>query len=88
LFVYSPTEPRAAQTVFFNASQSTPGPGRRIVSYRWNFGDGGTASGSTTTHTYAQEGTYSVVLRVTDDVGQVGTLSKEVTVCPLAGCDD
>lgn len=86
VIVFSPTEPKVNQTIFFNATQSTAAPGRRITSYRWSFGDGGSATGSTATRVYPTEGTFVVVLRVTDDVGQVGTTTAEVSVCPLAGC--
>jgi PKD repeat protein len=83
VIVFSPTEPVLSRPpVFFNAGQSTPATSRRIVSYRWNFGDGETATGVTTSHTYAATGTYVVVLRVTDDVGQVGTASAQVEVLP------
>jgi PKD repeat protein len=37
-----------------------------IVSWDWEFGDGATGSGKVTTHTYTQEGTYTVRLTVTD----------------------
>ena len=79
-FVFSPTSPAAGDNVFFNASQSTAGTGHRIVSYRWNFGDGTTGSGSTTSHRFTTPGTYVVVLTVTDEVGQVGRTTTEVTV--------
>ena len=39
-FVFSPTAPLSGQTVFFNGTPSTAGAGHRIVSYRWNWGDG------------------------------------------------
>jgi PKD repeat protein len=88
VFVSSPLQALAGQTVFFNGSLSTAGPGRRIVSYRWSFGDGSSGSGSTASHKYTVEGVYSVVLRVTDDVGQVGTVAGTVTVCPITGCEE
>ena len=88
LFVFSPTEPEEDQNVFFNAGQSTAAPGRRIVSYRWNFGDGTTATGVTRTKKYTADGTYVVVLTVTDDAGQVGTVANSVTICPVGGCEE
>ena len=83
LFVFSPTEPEPGQAVFFNGSQSTPGSGHRIVSYRWSWGDGSaTSSGSSVSHKFPPlvEKAYVVVLTVTDEVGQVGRVSGEVPV--------
>ncbi|MCU1438799.1 MAG: domain containing protein [Naasia sp.] len=51
-----------------------------IVSYAWNFGDGGTATGVTTTHVYASAGTYTVRLTVTDDDGATGTTTMSIRV--------
>jgi PKD repeat protein len=79
-FVFSPTAPAAGQTVFFNGSQSKAATGHSIVSYSWNFGDSGTGSGVTASHTFNTAGSYSVVLVVTDDLGQTGTVSKTVPV--------
>ena len=80
-FVYSPTAPTAGQAVFFNATVSMPGTGHRIVSYRWDWGDGTpVSSGSTVSHTFTAVGTYVVVLTVTDEAGQEGTKSVEVIV--------
>lgn len=53
-------------------------PDGSIVSYDWDFGDGGSASGVTATHTYAMPGTYTVTLTVTDNDGLTGTASKSV----------
>ena len=82
-FVFSPTNPDDGDTVFFDASASVPGPGRSVVSYRWNFGDGGASTaGPKTTHTYGNDGTFEVQLKVTNDVGESDTTSQSVTVTP------
>jgi PKD repeat protein len=51
-----------------------------ITSYVWDFGDGATATGVTTAHTYAAANTYSVTLTVTDNAGTTGFITKPVTV--------
>lgn len=88
-FVVSPTPAVACQDVFFNASQSTPAPGRRIVRYTWVFGDGETRDqGPLTTKQYKAETNRSfiVTLTVTDDVGKTGTAQATVAVSGVAGC--
>src|SRR5205814_825690 len=69
------------QTVNFNASGSTAEVGHTITEYAWSFGDGSTGSGQFTTHSYESAGTYTVTLKVTDDVGRKSTLvSQSITV--------
>jgi PKD repeat protein len=68
------------QDVFFNASASKPAVGRTIVSYSWNFGDGESGSGVTTSHRYSATGSFSVVLTVTDDAGATAQATATVTV--------
>jgi PKD repeat protein len=72
-FTFSPTEPRINEAVFFNGATSTAGAGHTITSYRWDFGDGATGTGVTTSHTYAVAGSYTVSLTVTDEAGQSAT---------------
>jgi PKD repeat protein len=80
-FTFSPTSPGQRQTVNFTAEASRPGvPGRTITSYQWRFGDGGTATGVTTTHAYDVVGTYPVVLTVTDSAGVQTTATQNITV--------
>ncbi len=79
-FVFSPTAPTVGLNVFFNASASAAAAGRTIVSYRWDFGTGDFSSGVTTLFAYGAAGTYKVTLTVIDDIGQAGTVSKDVVV--------
>jgi PKD repeat protein len=79
-FTYSPSNPAVSQIIFFNASASTAAPGRRLVSYDWDFGSGRTASGVTVSKGYDTAGTYKVTLTVTDDAGQTTTISQDVNV--------
>jgi PKD repeat protein len=64
----------------FDASDAFDSGGGTIVSYAWFFGDGTTASAALVGHTYAAFGTYTVVLRVTDNGGAVGELAKSITL--------
>ncbi|QIG44401.1 PKD domain-containing protein [Nocardioides anomalus] len=59
--------PTATCTVDGSASSDTP-PGS-IASYAWDFGDGTTGTGVTTTHTYTSGGAKTVTLIVTDNQG-------------------
>ncbi len=48
--------------------------------YEWAFGDGGSATGASATHTYAAPGTYLVSLTATDSAGNSNTATDSVTV--------
>jgi|SRR5687767_12159194 len=79
-FTVSPSEPRPNQAVFFNAGESKAAPGRVLVEFLWDFGDGTTASGSAVSHTYTEEANRVVTLKVTDDAGSFTIASQTVTV--------
>lgn len=66
----------APLSISFSATSSTGA----IVSYLWNFGDGGTATGNTATHAYATAGSYIAKLTVTDTAGLTNIASTTVTV--------
>ena len=53
-FTFSPASPSARSAVNFDASGSQPGNGAsQITSYAWTFGDGGSGSGRSVTHTFS-----------------------------------
>ena len=66
-------------TCTFNGSASSD-PDGSVVASDWQFGDGGLASGPTTSHTFATGGTYTVSLTVRDDEGATATSAQSVTV--------
>ncbi len=59
-------------------------PDNDLLTYAWTFGDGNSASGATVTHTYAQDGTYTVRLIVTDPRGLADTVLTSATVANVA----
>ena len=63
-------------------------PNGSIVTYAWDFGDGTTASGASQSHSYAQDGNYTVTLTVTDNDGLTDVVSTTATignVAPVVG---
>ena len=69
----------APLAVAFDGSASSD-PDGSIASYAWTFGDGGSATGPTTSHTYQSAGTYTARLTVTDNQGATGTTTLAITV--------
>jgi PKD repeat protein len=81
VIVVSPPTAVHGTAISFIGSQSTVAPGRTIVRYDWNFGDGTAgSSGPTTSHTYGAAGTFTVTLIVTDDQGNAGIATATVTI--------
>jgi bacillopeptidase F len=77
--ISGPTTGRVNFLLTFDGRSSTD-PDGRIVTYTWDWGDGATSSGSRMFHRWAQPGTYTVRLTVTDNLGATGTATQTVTI--------
>ena len=71
----APTEIIAGISAEFSSSCS-----ENAVNYDWNFGDGGTSTDANPSHTFAEEGNYSVTLTVTNSGGDTDADSKNISV--------
>jgi PKD repeat protein len=83
-FTFSPGAPLPLTDIVFDAS-TTLDEGRPCgasCSYRWDFGDGESATGVFVKHQYRTGGTYQVRLTVTDVRGASSTLAQPLTVGP------
>jgi PKD repeat protein len=90
-FTRTPSSGTAPLNVTFSAAASRDSDGT-ITGYAWNFGDGGTGAGSSTSHIYQTAGNYTAVLRITDDDGDIDTTSRSIIVTgsstpPTSGAD-
>jgi len=83
-FTYSPSAPTTDDTVAFT-DESTDIDGN-VVSWAWDFGDGGISMSQNPSHVYHTPGTYTATLIAIDDDGASSTATAEITVSsPLPG---
>jgi len=75
----TPTSGTAPLAVNFNGTGSSD-PDGTITSYAWTFGDGGSATGATTSHTYVTAGNYTTQLTVTDNQGATASTTVGIVV--------
>jgi PKD domain/Bacterial Ig-like domain (group 3) len=89
-FVVATTQPPLAKStvpatgttgiaVTFSGAGSTDPQGETLT-YSWNFGDGSTGTGATTTHTYTTPGTYNTVLSVTNTDSLTSTATANIVI--------
>jgi len=76
--VATPTSGKAPLVVAFTGSGSdTDGS---IASYAWSFGDGGSSTAQSPSHTYLSPGNYTATLTVTDNGGATGSSTAGIVV--------
>lgn len=86
--LYNPQSPTAdfvatpsGLTIVFDGTGSTDLDGD-IINYRWNFGDGSTATGPIVSYTYKHAGTYTPSLVVIDSNGLQDSSNETMFVTP------
>jgi PKD repeat protein len=82
-FRWTPVSPKTGETITFDASASRD-PDGWIVSYEWDWDDDGIYEEShtspTATHSWSDEESYPVTLRVTDDDGATDTATHDISI--------
>ncbi len=82
-YVVVSSRPTAAfSSTVNNATASFTNTSSNATSYSWNFGDNTTGNIATPSHTYATDGTYTVVLTTTNNCG-TNTATHTVTIATL-----
>ena len=83
LFSWSPQDPLVNQSILFDASASYDSDGA-ITTYEWDWDNDGMfdeiSASATTTHSWAEPGSYPVTICVIDDEDATGMLTKILSV--------
>src|SRR6267143_783219 len=76
-FSWTPGQLVPGQVVTFSGSASG---GRAPYTFKWNFGDGTTVTGSPAGHAFSAQGSYSVSMTVTDANANSATVTKTIVI--------
>ncbi len=77
-FSFNPKYPSTSDIILF--IDNSMDPDGYIVSWYWDFGDGGISTDRNATHIYADNGVYNVTLTVTDNSGLSNSTYKSINV--------
>jgi len=87
-FTVTPDSGDTGTDFVFDASGSSD-PEESTLTFDWDFGDGDGASGESVTKSFTNPSTYAVTLTVTDEYGNMDSVTQEVSVeSALPGVDD
>ncbi|MEL6851900.1 MAG: PKD domain-containing protein [Bacteroidota bacterium] len=84
-YTVSPGFVSSSLSITLDATTSTDNVS--ISTYSWDLGDGNSATGSSVSHTYGADGSYTVKLTTTDNEGLTDTYSQVLVVSDGDPCD-
>jgi PKD repeat protein len=73
------TSGQAALKVSFSSAGSSDADGD-VLTYSWDFGDGGTSTAANPSHKYKTNGTYAATVTAKDATGRTGSASVQIVV--------
>ncbi|MCK4703334.1 PKD domain-containing protein, partial [Candidatus Bathyarchaeota archaeon] len=76
-----PYSGEASDSISFSSAGSSD-PDGTIAQYFWDFGDGTNSTDANPSHPYAEPGTYTVSLKVTDNSGDSHSVTTSATISP------
>lgn len=82
--ISGPTSGAEGDALTFNGLSSTDPDAGDVLTYRWTFSDGTTATGATVTKAFADNGSYTARLTVTDRFGFEASSVQQVAVSNAA----
>ncbi|GDX47835.1 hypothetical protein LBMAG25_06530 [Bacteroidota bacterium] len=77
---YYNINPTSNEVFFGNMSIDSTSSGNTEITYIWSFGDGNSSVETNPTHNYASNGTYTVCLVATNNLGCQDTMCYDITV--------
>lgn len=80
--------PRAANSQQVSLSATASDLFSTVTSVKWSFGDGTGGEGSSVSHIYAKQGTYTITVTATDAVGNSTSASRQIAIVPSVACAD
>jgi hypothetical protein len=80
IIVWSEAKPTSGAAPLAVAFTADPPDNVKDPVYAWQFGDGATASGPSTSHTFPKPGIYKVILTVTSAAGDFGQYEQRIKV--------
>ncbi len=82
--VTGPSTGNEGSALSFDANTSTDPDAGDVLTYSWTFGDGTTGTGVNPSHTFADNGTYTVTVKATDSHNVYSTATLTVTINNVA----